>query len=102
MDRHIHLGVGVGRLYNHNTGKTSVAALLLAEPDHAPSEIQGGIQGCVYLANTLPGGLQGGPPVSGSELSSYDLKAVVKGKRSRASCAAGGTGPQSPKSPTKP
>lgn len=30
VDRHMHL---VGKVYNHNMGKTSIAALLLAEPD---------------------------------------------------------------------
>lgn len=42
MDRHIHSrgwgGRAVGEVYNHNTGKTSVAALLLAEPDLASQE----------------------------------------------------------------
>lgn len=32
MERHIH---SVGKVYNHNVGKTSIAALLLAEPDLA-------------------------------------------------------------------
>lgn len=31
-------GRAVGEVYNHNTGKTSVAALLLAEPDLASQE----------------------------------------------------------------
>ena len=40
VDRNIHLRGerAGGEVYNHNTGKTSVAALLLAEPDLASQE----------------------------------------------------------------
>lgn len=97
------VGVGGGEVYNHNTGKTSVVVLLLAEPNHASQARSKVAFKDVSILQILFQVVFKVVLQSMVWACSWHLKAVVKQKRSRASCAAwGGTGPQSLQSPTKP
>ena len=97
-------GRSAGReVYNHNTGKTSVAALLLAEPDLASQERSKVAFKDVSILQILFQMVFKVALQSVVWACSWHLKAVVKGRRSRAICATwGGTGPQGPQSPTEP
>lgn len=95
-------GVGVGEVYNHNTGKTSVAALLLAEPDHAPKRDPRWHSrmclSCKYSSrwSSRWSSSQWSEPAPGT------WRRWSRGRGAGQLCSVGGTGPQSPKSPTKP
>lgn len=57
-----------GRFITITWGRLQLLHFYWQSPTSPPRWDQGSIQGCVYLANTLPDSLQGGPPLSGLSL----------------------------------
>lgn len=102
VDRHIHLG-GLGRFIAITRERLQLLHFYLAEPDHAPKRDPRWHSRMCLSCNTLPGGLQGGPPVSALSLL-LAPEGGGQGEEGAGPAVQRGvhTGPQSPKSPTKP